>query len=522
MGKSKFYPLQTSNEVSILQTIEMERDVLGDNIAQLYQSINQVAARPVRDFWSRVAQTISTRNDGLISTEFKSLLESRLLPALDEALLAVQNSDADAMKIALAKFPNAQQWAKANNTAEGQRIKASIDALKNSLQKQIVAQENLPRLNECRDALEQSDITNALESLPTQNQLQFFTAQAELQGLKDQLMELESAVVSPSISLVLQQQRFATQLATVLQQIDSKLVHLEKKPSNYRQEVYESFIKQTQSILREIQFLKDEKTRLSDDPVDLSEFKPLEDRILAAAFTYSNSLYNMIDVTMARVKTAEDYIRLEENLANTFSILNQLEQCFGDSVQAERQKLILVDLKTSYAQLQNAYPKAVELGFKAEQLLLLIEEQCNKHLKDLKAPSRDEGIINTFWEKMFGEDTHFVDQKAKYIELTNFKAKVNDTSIPALQALADLAKKSPTLIEQALGLSPDQANIVSDALISYFYPLLMPQRVNANLEEQLDNNLVIVNAALLALGRPIVLQDQDRNVVEQQQAVELH
>ena len=417
-----FLKMQEPKVETALQAIEQTRMKFSQEIDKVKAELTIQKDKPIRGFWSRLGHYAWGTADGQISQARKDYYSATLIPLLGRAQDAIASDNPDKiehMKRVLSEFPSDKQLA-AFGSDEGKRMKDSLVALKQNLQKQIIEQEAAVELRQCKDAIGRKDWQGMVDALPEHGKWSQSSRAQSIAEVRTELVDLHKAT-PPKMSEEQRaklQKRFDEQSPIMSKRIESSLDALEKMKGRDNDSI-EAFLNKARVVQKEIELLKNEKIRCSADPstVDLSAITALETRLNKAAIARCSDLTTQAGRQLDAISTITEYEQAEPILAKRVELIGGLERLMGTTgPEVTREKPRIVDLKSDYAKLQQAYPQAVELDFKAEQLVSRMRAQCNEHLAGLTPPNRgnDAYYINTIWASVFGESDDYLSQKAKY------------------------------------------------------------------------------------------------------------
>ncbi|KTD66611.1 SidE protein [Legionella santicrucis] len=223
--------------------------------------------------------------------------------------------------------------------------------------------------------------------------------------------------------------------------------------------------------LAEVKQLHQEKIKkqetFKDDPLNLSATDGLNDRLQQVNQRLIKILISNIRVSLNQMETIT-FDEQEREAQQHLQILDKLAKTLDNSKTAQEQKIEIVKLNEFFMEKQKAYPAMVQLQFKSEALMIQLRELCEAHQTNSR--KRTEELTKNRW--MFQGFTDFIglttDERVtlakKGKKLDRFKKDLNNDKYDIKELINHLAKKSTAELEEAVGLSTEDAEKLQELL----------------------------------------------------------
>ncbi|HAU0149688.1 TPA: NAD-dependent ubiquitin ligase, partial [Legionella pneumophila] len=243
--------------------------------------------------------------------------------------------------------------------------------------------------------------------------------------------------------------------------------------------------------ITEIEMLYNERIKKhnsSTDPLDLSDLKG---RIQRVNQSLVSNLIKTIRASIIQMKS-NTFKMQEKEIEENMELLEKLEKSMDKSKASEKLREDIPKLKDLLVAQQKAYPKMTQLIDQLRELCQSHHDDLNKkrtaRLQELERQTREGGITGIVGNLLFGVTNMIgltkdeqLEIKMKQQSLARFKADLFDEKNDIDALLVKLAYKSPSDLQEGLGISENNAKEL-DSLIRN----LVAKTYSANeLEEKL-------------------------------------
>ncbi|KTD66612.1 hypothetical protein Lsan_0557 [Legionella santicrucis] len=275
----------------------------------------------------------------------------------------------------------------------------------------------------------------------------------------------------------------------------------EEKPKNLT--AVKEMISNFNERLAEVEQLRQEKIRkhgASKDPLDLSDIDKLKDQLQTLNQFLVKAMINTMRTSLNQIEV-KTFDEQTKEAQHNFQLLDRLAKTLDDSDAAQKQKADIVKLNEFFVEKQKAYPAMAQLQFKSEALMITLRELCEAHQNNLakSRKTKTEELTKNRW--MFQGFTDFIHlttdervtlaKKGKVLE--QFKDDLNNDKYDLQKLINKLAKKSPDELEEAIGLSTENAERVHALLTSLSHSTTFVAKIKERSK--------LIDAVLVELGK---------------------
>ncbi|HAT1881178.1 TPA: NAD-dependent ubiquitin ligase [Legionella pneumophila] len=250
-------------------------------------------------------------------------------------------------------------------------------------------------------------------------------------------------------------------LLAVTRQI-SALESIPKNPSELKAKIAAFF-----DTITEIEMLYNERIKKhnsSTDPLDLSDLKGRLQRVNQSLVS---NLIKTIRASIIQMKS-NTFKMQEKEIEENMELLEKLEKSMDKSKAAEKLREDIPKLKDLLVAQQKAYPKMTQLIDQLRELCQSHHDDLNKkrtaRLQELNRQAAEAGITRIVGNLLFGVTNMIgltkdeqLEIKMKQQSLALFKSQLFDKTKDIGELLVNLAYKSPSDLQEGLGISENNA-----------------------------------------------------------------
>ncbi|VEB33325.1 Homologous to SidE substrate of Dot/Icm secretion system [Legionella sainthelensi] len=270
--------------------------------------------------------------------------------------------------------------------------------------------------------------------------------------------------------------------------------------------------------LAEVEQLRQEKTRkheTSKEPLNLSDIDALKDRLQKINQFLTKALINNIRVSLNQMEVKTFDTQVKEAQRN-LQLLDKLATTLDDSETTQKHKEDIVKLNEFFGEKQKAYPAMVQLQFKSEALIIRLRELCEAHQNHLaeSRKTKTEELTKNRWmlqglTDLVGLTTDQrtnLNQKGKALD--QFKEDLNNDTYDIQELIHTLAQKSPKELEEAIGISTENAEKI--------HALLKNLNHSTTFVAKIEERAKLIDTVLVELDK-ISIQPELTHVSEEPQ-----
>ncbi|HAT1847709.1 TPA: SidE phosphodiesterase domain-containing protein [Legionella pneumophila] len=227
----------------------------------------------------------------------------------------------------------------------------------------------------------------------------------------------------------------------------------------------------------DIEVLRNERIKKhgsSKDPLDLSDLDKLSGNLQGVNQSLVSNLIKTIRSSCIQMKS-NTFQMQKEAIEENIELLEKLEKSMDKSETAEKLRKDIPKLKDLLIAQQKAYPKMTQLIEQLRELCQTHHDDLNKkrtaRLQELERQTREGGITGIVGNIFFGVTNMIgltkdeqLEIKMKQQSLARFKADLFDEKNDIDALLVKLAYKSPSDLQEGLGISENNAKEL-DSLI---------------------------------------------------------
>ncbi|KTD13208.1 hypothetical protein Lgra_0930, partial [Legionella gratiana] len=239
----------------------------------------------------------------------------------------------------------------------------------------------------------------------------------------------------------------------------------EEKPKNLS--AVKDMISSFNERLAEVKQLHEEKIKkhgTSKDSLDLSDVNQLKAQLQTLNQFLVKALINTMRTSLNQMEVTTFDEQTKEAQQN-FQILDKLATTLDDSETAKKQKAEILKLNEFFVDKQKAYPAMMQLQFKSEALIIRLRELCDAHQDNLKKARKTKTDTITKNRSIFQGITDYfhltTDERVTLAKqgkaLKQFKKELNNDKYDLQELINNLAEKSPEELEDAIGISTENA-----------------------------------------------------------------
>jgi effector protein SdeA len=426
---------------------------------------------------------------------YKDFLRLEIQPILDQANAALETNDMQALKRALVAFPSEQVWQNFKFPASQHAHQAFL-AIKQMMEDKIMLAEKIPAaLAECSQALERQDIAaslQALAALPTDremsnNHLISASIRREVSDLRKELTSLAQAG-KRSMGVQDDVELRTKMISTKFLQKVSALDVIEEDAD------YEKGITTIHTLQKELTAMRMANV-LPDTEVEKLE-KLLQEVLNKFTVAYMEVLTEAISrmendpVPLHELQEEMDFVH---NISASLLFLHQELINYPGSCPLDmnaldglRNRLQTLDLGNQTIQQEIAH-----LQFNSENLVIKLRQLCDSQMQK---------SVKTQWKtNLNGEESSIIEENEalalKNKNLKTFKSQFNKEEASLDDLLGFLSKKTPTQLQEGLGISIENAKKIQEWLLQF------SQGINGT--DDLSKNIQLLEELLTEISKEI-------------------
>ncbi|HBD7397249.1 SidE phosphodiesterase domain-containing protein [Legionella longbeachae] len=337
-----------------------------------------------------------------------------------------------------------------------EKVRERYDSLINSVTQKITALENAkhPDANSIKHAI--TNIDNLQEEIKLlrnekarmhegTDKIDF----ADIEKLEDQLELLTNTLHNAYRAEIIKQ------IAVLETERSKKLPDISKMISGLHDQLAE---------VDRLHQTKLKKHGASKDPLDISDIEALKDRLQTLNQYLVHAMLNKTRVLIAQMKV-QNFHKQENEIQQNLQQIDELAKTLDNSSAAQKQKEQILQVTQKLIEKQEAYPSMLQLQFRSEALIIQLRELCGAHFDKLnkEISTKTQEITANRW-MIQGLTDYFgytQDQRApiakKREELNQFKNELNNDVPDVKQLISKLVEKSPSELEELIGLPKEDA-----------------------------------------------------------------
>ncbi|HAU1295124.1 TPA: NAD-dependent ubiquitin ligase [Legionella pneumophila] len=481
--------------------------------------------------------------------ENRIMLQSEIIPALKECSEALDKQNPTEALQALNKLPTEKEIAKAKEI--GQELRGQITGVKQELTGNLESLQRATTTPVVQDAEKMrvryealvKDVTKRVtdfEKIKPTNLDSYNKAIADLNNMQQELNLLrnekirmhtdkEKAVDFSDIeALEKRLQETQPKLLTQLFEQTSKDIAKVKIPENLTFTIIKSMtskIKEQMDILELIRNDRIKKHAGSTDPLDMSDLDGLKGQLQTYNQSMADILLRTAKSSLDKIKDPATFEKEAPYIKECFDHLAELEKTLDDSDKGRKQKEDFSTYKNALMDKQEkAYPEMLQLQYKSEALIMQLRDICKIHHDNLaearrvriqQLDSQGGGLLGGLWTvtNTIGITTDTVNIEKMQIRMKEqtlraFKTELTNDKLNTDQVIAFLAKGSPSELQEALGISKENAE--------QLHGLLKQLEIKTASTDKLHEVEKLIDEVSTKIGKEPVKQDHIIAIVEEE------
>ncbi len=513
-----------------------------------------LAKFPIDKQWSTFKSGEAVRAKAQIDVlkqqiEKRIMLQSQIIPALKECSEALDKQNPTEALQALNKLPTEKEIAKVKGI--GQELRGQITGVKQELTGNLESLQRATTTPVVQDAEKMrvryealvTDVTKRVtdfEKIKPTNLDSYNKAIADLNNMQQELNLLrnekirmhtdkEKAVDFSDIeALEKRLQETQPKLLTQLFEQTSKDIAKVKIPENLTFTIIKSMtskIKEQMDILELIRNDRIKKHAGSTDPLDMSDLDGLKGQLQTYNQSMADILLRTAKSSLDKIKDPATFEKEAPYIKECFDHLAELEKTLDDSDKGRKQKEDFSTYKNALMDKQEkAYPEMLQLQYKSEALIMQLRDICKIHHDNLaearrvriqQLDSQGGGLLGGLWTvtNTIGITTDTVNIEKMQIRMKEqtlraFKTELTNDKLNTDQVIAFLAKGSPSELQEALGISKENAE--------QLHGLLKQLEIKTASTDKLHEVEKLIDEVSTKIGKEPVKQDHIIAIVEEE------
>ncbi|HAT9058698.1 TPA: Dot/Icm T4SS effector SdeC/LaiC [Legionella pneumophila subsp. pneumophila] len=482
--------------------------------------------------------------------EKKIILQSQIIPALTECSEALDKQNVTEALQALNKLPAEKEIGKVKTI--GQELRGQIVGVKQELTGNLESMQRATTAPILQDAEKMkvryetlvTDVTKRVtdfEKIKPANLDSYNKAIADLNNMQQELTLLRNEKIrmhtdkdkavdfSDIEALEKRLQDVQSKLPTqLLEQTSKDVAKLAKMPEKITFNDIKSMTSKMNNYLETLELIRNDRIKKhagSTDPLDMSDLDELKGQLQTYNQSMADILLRAAKSSLDKIKDPATFEKESPYIKQCFDHLAELEKTLDDSDKGRKQKEDFTAYKSALMDKQEkAYPEMLQLQYKSEALIMQLRDICKIHHDNLaearrvrlqQLDSQGGGLLGGLWTvtNTIGLTTDTVNIERMQIRMKEqtlraFKTELTNDKLNTDQVIAFLAKGSPSELQEALGISKENAE--------QLHGLLKQLEIKTASTDKLQEVEKLIDEVSTKIGKEPVKQDHTITIDEEE------
>ncbi|HHT7363430.1 TPA: Dot/Icm T4SS effector SdeC/LaiC [Legionella pneumophila] len=482
--------------------------------------------------------------------EKKIILQSQIIPALTECSEALDKQNVTEALQALNKLPAEKEIGKVKTI--GQELRGQIVGVKQELTGNLESMQRATTAPIVQDAEKMkvryetlvTDVTKRVtdfEKIKPANLDSYNNAIADLNNIQQELTLLRNEKIrmhtdkdkavdfSDIEALEKRLQDVQSKLPTqLLEQTSKDVAKLTKMPEKITFNDIKSMTSKMNNYLETLELIRNDRIKKhagSTDPLDMSDLDGLKGQLQTYNQSMADILLRSAKSSLDKIKDPATFEKESPYIKQCFDLLAELEKTLDDSDKGRKQKEDFTAYKSALMDKQEkAYPEMLQLQYKSEALIMQLRDICKIHHDNLaearrvrlqQLDSQGGGLLGGLWTvtNTIGLTTDTVNIEKMQIRMKEqtlrvFKTELTNDKLNTDQVIAFLAKGSPSELQEALGISKENAE--------QLHGLLKQLEIKTASTDKLQEVEKLIDEVSTKIGKEPVKQDHTITIDEEE------
>ncbi|HAU3915900.1 TPA: Dot/Icm T4SS effector SdeC/LaiC [Legionella pneumophila] len=482
--------------------------------------------------------------------EKKIILQSQIIPALTECSEALDKQNVTEALQALNKLPAEKEIGKVKTI--GQELRGQIVGVKQELTGNLESMQRATTAPILQDAEKMkvryetlvTDVTKRVtdfEKIKPANLDSYNKAIADLNNMQQELTLLRNEKIrmhtdkdkavdfSDIEALEKRLQDVQSKLPTqLLEQTSKDVAKLAKMPEKITFNDIKSMTSKMNNYLETLELIRNDRIKKhagSTDPLDMSDLDELKGQLQTYNQSMADILLRATKSSLDKIKDPATFEKESPYIKQCFDHLAELEKTLDDSDKGRKQKEDFTAYKSALMDKQEkAYPEMLQLQYKSEALIMQLRDICKIHHDNLaearrvrlqQLDSQGGGLLGGLWTvtNTIGLTTDTVNIERMQIRMKEqtlraFKTELTNDKLNTDQVIAFLAKGSPSELQEALGISKENAE--------QLHGLLKQLEIKTASTDKLQEVEKLIDEVSTKIGKEPVKQDHTITIDEEE------
>ncbi|HAT9215936.1 TPA: Dot/Icm T4SS effector SdeC/LaiC [Legionella pneumophila subsp. pneumophila] len=482
--------------------------------------------------------------------EKKIILQSQIIPALTECSEALDKQNVTEALQALNKLPAEKEIGKVKTI--GQELRGQIVGVKQELTGNLEPLQRATTAPIVQDAEKMkvryetlvTDVTKRVtdfEKIKPANLDSYNKAIADLNNMQQELTLLRNEKIrmhtdkdkavdfSDIEALEKRLQDVQSKLPTqLLEQTSKDVAKLAKMPEKITFNDIKSMTSKMNNYLETLELIRNDRIKKhagSTDPLDMSDLDKLKGQLQTYNQSMADILLRAAKSSLDKIKDPATFEKESPYIKQCFDNLAELEKTLDDSDKGRKQKEDFTAYKSALMDKQEkAYPEMLQLQYKSEALIMQLRDICKIHHDNLaearrvrlqQLDSQGGGLLGGLWTvtNTIGLTTDTVNIERMQIRMKEqtlraFKTELTNDKLNTDQVIAFLAKGSPSELQEALGISKENAE--------QLHGLLKQLEIKTASTDKLQEVEKLIDEVSTKIGKEPVKQDHTITIDEEE------
>ncbi|HAT8770303.1 TPA: Dot/Icm T4SS effector SdeC/LaiC [Legionella pneumophila] len=482
--------------------------------------------------------------------EKKIILQSQIIPALTECSEALDKQNVTEALQALNKLPAEKEIGKVKTI--GQELRGQIVGVKQELTGNLESMQRATTAPILQDAEKMkvryetlvTDVTKRVtdfEKIKPANLDSYNKAIADLNNIQQELTLLRNEKIrmhtdkdkavdfSDIEALEKRLQDVQSKLPTqLLEQTSKDVAKLAKMPEKITFNDIKSMTSKMNNYLETLELIRNDRIKKhagSTDPLDMSDLDELKGQLQTYNQSMADILLRAAKSSLDKIKDPATFEKESPYIKQCFDHLAELEKTLDDSDKGRKQKEDFTAYKSALMDKQEkAYPEMLQLQYKSEALIMQLRDICKIHHDNLaearrvrlqQLDSQGGGLLGGLWTvtNTIGLTTDTVNIERMQIRMKEqtlraFKTELTNDKLNTDQVIAFLAKGSPSELQEALGISKENAE--------QLHGLLKQLEIKTASTDKLQEVEKLIDEVSTKIGKEPVKQDHTITIDEEE------
>ncbi|HAU2258573.1 TPA: Dot/Icm T4SS effector SdeC/LaiC [Legionella pneumophila] len=482
--------------------------------------------------------------------EKKIMLQTQIIPALTECGEALDKQNVTEALQALNKLPAEKEIGKVKTI--GQELRGQIVGVKQELTGNLEPLQRATTTPIVQDAEKikvryetlLTDVTKRVtdfEKIKPANLDGYNKAIADLNNIQQELNLLRNEKIrmhtdkdkavdfSDIEALDKRLQDVQSKLPTqLLEQTSKDVAKLAKMPEKITFNDIKSMTSKMNNYLETLELIRNDRIKKhagSTDPLDMSDLDGLKGQLQTYNQSMADILLRAAKSSLDKIKDPATFEKESPYIKQCFDHLAELEKTLDDSDKGRKQKEDFTAYKSALMDKQEkAYPEMLQLQYKSEALIMQLRDICKIHHDNLaearrvrlqQLDSQGGGLLGGLWAvtNTIGLTTDNVNIEKMQIRMKEqtlraFKTELTNDKLNTDQVIAFLAKGSPSELQEALGISKENAE--------QLHGLLKQLEIKTASTDKLQEVEKLIDEVSTKIGKEPVKQDHTITIDEEE------